>query len=66
MSLQSQLEGTENRIAVERKRYNEVCTGYNTSIRLFPASIIANFFGFKVKPYFSAQEGADTAPKVEF
>jgi len=66
MALQSQLEGTENRIAVERKKYNETCTQYNTTIRVFPASIIANFFGFRQKVYFVAQEGADTAPKVEF
>ena len=66
MALQSQLEGTENRIAVERKKYNEVCSQYNTSIRIFPASLIANLFGFRPKPYFAAQEGADTAPKVEF
>ena len=66
MSLQSQLEGTENRIAVERKKYNEICTQYNTTIRVFPASLIANLFGFKEKQYFSAREGADIAPKVEF
>jgi len=66
MALQSQLEGTENRITVERKKYNEVCTYYNTSIRVFPASLLAGLFGFRPKPYFTAQEGADTAPKVEF
>ena len=66
MALQSQLEGTENRIAVERKRYNEVCSQYNTSIRMFPASLIANIFGFRSKSYFTAQEGAESAPKVEF
>ena len=66
IALQSQLEGTENRIAVERKRYNDVCSSYNTSIRLFPASIIANMFGFSQKPYFKAEEEASKAPKVQF
>ena len=66
IALQSQLEGTENRIVVERKRYNDVCSSYNTSIRLFPASIIANMFGFSQKPYFKADEEASKAPKVQF
>ena len=64
--LQAQLEGTENRIAVERKAYNQVAQEYNTSIRVFPRNIIASVFGFKVKGYFEAEEGARTAPKVEF
>lgn len=64
--LQAQLEGTENRIAVERKAYNHVAQEYNTSIRVFPRNIIASVFGFKVKGYFEAEEGAQTAPKVEF
>ena len=64
--LQAQLEGTENRIAVERKTYNQVAQEYNTSIRVFPRNIIASVFGFKVKGYFEAEEGAQTAPKVEF
>ena len=64
--LQAQLEGTENRIAVERKAYNQVAQDYNTSIRVFPRNIIASVFGFKVKGYFEAEEGAQTAPKVEF
>lgn len=64
--LQAQLEGTENRIAVERKAYNQAAQEYNTSIRVFPRSIIASVFGFKVKGYFEAEEGAQTAPKVEF
>lgn len=64
--LQAQLEGTENRIAVERKSYNQVAQEYNTSIRVFPRNIIASVFGFKVKGYFEAEEGAQTAPKVEF
>lgn len=64
--LQAQLEGTENRIAVERKAYNQIAQEYNTSIRVFPRNIIASVFGFKVKGYFEAEEGAQTAPKVEF
>ncbi len=64
--LQAQLEGTENRIAVERKAYNQAARDYNTSIRVFPKNIIASMFGFKTKGYFEAQEGAQTAPKVEF
>lgn len=64
--LQAQLEGTENRIAVERKAYNQVAQEYNTSIRVFPRNIIASVFGFKVKGYFEAEEGAQIAPKVEF
>lgn len=66
LSLQSQLEGTENRIAVERKRFNEAAREFNTYIRQFPKVILANMFGFKEKPYFKAQEGADVAPKVKF
>ncbi len=64
--LQAQLEGTENRIAVERKAYNQAARDYNTSIRVFPKNIIASVFRFKSKGYFEAQEGAQTAPKVEF
>ena len=64
--LQAQLEGTENRIAVERKAYNQTARDYNTAIRVFPKNIIASMFGFKTKGYFEAQEGAQTAPKVEF
>ena len=66
INLQSQLEGTENRITVERKRYNDVCSNYNTSIRLFPASIIANMCGFSQKPYFKADEQALSVPKIKF
>jgi LemA protein len=66
LQLQSQLEGTENRIAVERQRFNEVTQAYNTAIRLFPASAIANMSGFREKPYFEADAGAATAPKVKF
>jgi LemA protein len=66
LQLQSQLEGTENRIAVERKRFNEVVQEYNTRIRLFPGSIIAGMQGFVQKPYFEAEAGADKVPKVTF
>jgi len=66
MQLQSQLEGTENRISVERKKFNEVVQNYNTTIRRFPASIIAGFTGFNQKQYFTAAPGSDQAPKVEF
>lgn len=66
LELQAQLEGTENRIATERKKFNEVAMGYNTLIRRFPKSIIASVFGFERKGYFEAQEGAENAPKVEF
>ncbi len=64
--LQSQLEGTENRIAVERKRYNETVQGFNTFIRMFPRSMLAGMFGFSQKPYFTADEGAEKAPTVNF
>ena len=64
--LQAQLEGTENRITVERQKFNESAKVYNTQIRHFPANIIAGMFGFDRKPYFEAKEGADEAPKVEF
>ena len=64
--LQSQLEGTENRIAVERRNFNEAANKYNTYIRKFPQSIIAGMRDFEKKPYFEAEEGANKAPKVEF
>ena len=64
--LQAQLEGTENRIAVERGRYNEVVQKYNTAIKSFPTLIYSGTFGFKEKPYFTATPGAETPPKVEF
>jgi LemA protein len=64
--LQAQLEGTENRISVERKKFNEVVQNYNTTIRQFPGSIIAGFTGFSQKQYFKAVAGSDQAPKVEF
>ena len=66
LELQSQLEGTENRIAVERQKYNEAARMYNTTIRQFPKNIRDGMFGFEKKPYFEAQEGANVAPKVEF
>lgn len=64
--LQAQLEGTENRISVERKKFNEVVQNYNTTVRRFPASLIAGFTGFTQKQYFKAVAGSDQAPKVEF
>jgi LemA protein len=64
--LQAQLEGTENRIAVERKNFNESSANFNKFIRKFPQSIIAGIRGFEKKPYFEAEEGANKAPKVEF
>jgi LemA protein len=66
LQLQSQLEGTENRIAVERKKFNEAVQQYNTEVRSFPALITAKIFGFKEKPYFKGKEGSDQAPNVEF
>ena len=60
------LEGTENRITVERGRFNERVQSYNTAIRRFPAVLIAGFFGHQVRPYFTATAGAETPPKVEF
>ncbi len=66
LELQNQLEGTENRIAVERNKFNEVAREYNTKRRTFPTNIIASIFNFGDKPYFQAQEGADKAPKVDF
>ena len=67
MRLQDELAGTENRIAVERRRYNESVQDYNTSIQMFPASLVASIGGFKREDaYFTADEPARTAPKVEF
>lgn len=64
--LQSQLEGTENRISVERQRFNVAARGYNTARRRFPTTLVAGMMGFGERPYFQAVEGADQAPKVEF
>jgi LemA protein len=66
LELQSQLEGTENRITVERQKFNDVAKEYNTGIRKFPKNILAGMFGFERKAYFEANEGADKAPVVEF
>mgnify|MGYP003308816133 CR=1 FL=1 len=64
--LQAQLEGTENRISVERRNFNEVARSYNTAIRTFPKSLLAGMFGFEKRPYFEAEEGANKAPEVKF
>jgi len=64
--LQAQLEGTENRISVERRGFNEAVQAYNTAIKSFPAVFYAGMFGFKERPYFSATAGAETPPKVQF
>ena len=64
--LQSQLEGTENRIAVERKRFNEAVQAYNMQTKRFPQALLANMFGFREKSYFKADEQAASAPQVQF
>lgn len=64
--LQAQLEGTENRIAVERRKFNEVAQNYNAYIRKFPQMIYAGWFGFDKKNYFEAQPGSERAPEVQF
>lgn len=66
LNLQAQLEGTENRISTERKRYTEAVMDYNTSIKKFPTMIYAGWFGFKEKPQFKAEAGAERAPDVKF
>lgn len=66
LALQDELSGTENRISVERKRYNDAARTYNTFIRKFPANIVANMNGFTKKAYFEADSEAKSAPKVEF
>lgn len=66
LELQAQLEGTENRISTERKKYNDTARSYNTMVRSFPKNIIASMFGFETKGYFEASDEAKTAPKVEF
>jgi LemA protein len=66
LALQSQLEGTENRITVERMRFNEAVKDFNTRVRLFPASFIAGLRGFKEKPFFEAAAGSEQVPKVKF
>jgi LemA protein len=66
LALQAQLEGSENRIAVERKRFNEAVNQYNAYIKKFPQVVIAGMFGFKEKAYFKAEKGAENAPEVNF
>ncbi len=66
LELQAQLEGTENRITVERQKFNEVTQEYNAKIRTFPNNLTANMFGFEKKGYFQADAGAEKAPKVQF
>ncbi len=66
LELQSQLEGTENRISVERGRFNEAVQSYNVTVQTFPNVLFAGFFGFKEKAYFAAREGSDVPPPVKF
>ena len=66
LELQAQLEGTENRITVARKEFNDATQAYNVQVRKFPANLVAMIFGFDQKPYFEADAAAATAPKVEF
>jgi LemA protein len=66
LELQSQLEGTENRITQERRRFNEAAQAYNVKIRRFPETLVASLSGFNQRPYFAAQPGAEQAPKVNF
>ena len=66
LELQAQLEGTENRIAVERKKFNDTTRTYNTYIKSFPQTLLAGMFGFSEKAYFEAREGSDEVPQVQF
>ena len=66
LALQSQLEGTENRITVERMRFNEAVRDYNTKIKLMPGALVARLLGFKEKAFFEAAPGSETVPKVKF
>jgi LemA protein len=66
LDLQAQLEGTENRITVERQKFNETTQNYNAYIRKFPQVIYSGWFGFEKKTYFEAQQGAEKAPEVKF
>ncbi|UKJ08431.1 LemA family protein [Solitalea lacus] len=66
LELQAQLEGTENRIAVERNKFNEVTGNYNKKVKTFPNNLLAGMFGFSEKPYFQAQPGSEKAPTVQF
>ena len=66
LNLQAQLEGTENRITVERQKFNQTAQEFNTYIRKFPESMIASMRNFEKKPYFEAEKGAEKAPQVDF
>ena len=66
LELQAQIEGTENRIAVARKEFNDAARHYNVAVRRFPANLVAGLFGFAQKPYFESAEGTDAAPEVRF
>ena len=66
LELQAQLEGTENRIAVARKDFNDMARTYNVAVRRFPANLVAGMFGFGQKPYFESAEGSEAAPQVTF
>lgn len=66
LDLQTQLEGTENRISVERRKYNEAARDFNVYIKMFPRNLVSGLFGFQQSPYFEAQSGAETAPTVQF
>ncbi|MEK7607584.1 MAG: LemA family protein, partial [Patescibacteria group bacterium] len=66
LTLQSQIEGTENRISVERGRFNDSVRGYNLLVSRFPSALVAKLFSYSSKPYFQSVEQADEAPKVEF
>jgi LemA protein len=65
-TLMSQIEGTENRISVERKRYNDAVQGYNLKVKTFPSSVVARLTGFEERTYFQAAAGSETAPQVKF
>jgi LemA protein len=66
LALQNQLEGTENRIVVERRRYNEAVRAYNTTVQRFPSSAVASLRGFRARPYFEATPGSGAAPEIKF
>jgi LemA protein len=66
LELQSQLEGTENRIKVARDKFNDTVKGYNKTVKKFPGNLFAGVFGFKSRPYFESDKGAEKAPEVKF
>jgi LemA protein len=66
LALQSQIEGTENRISVERTRFNDLVRTYNTKVKIFPTNIVASIFGFGEREYFQSTDGAEVAPAVNF